>query len=43
MRDALALTGKAVLIGTLLIPLGLFFLITKGLIWICDKILTKRK
>jgi hypothetical protein len=36
MRDTVYFVGKGLLITCLLIPLGLMFLITKGLIWLSD-------
>ena len=43
LRNNFCFVGKALLVASLLLPLGAMFLITKGLIWLCDKALTKRK
>jgi hypothetical protein len=39
MKDVLPILGKALLIGTLLLPLGIVFLLTKLSIWVTNKVL----
>ena len=43
MKDLLAFLWKGFIITLCLLPLALMFLITKGLIWISDSLLAKRK